>query len=146
MIEQALANGSGLDVFRKMVEAHGGDPRVADDDGVLPTAPHRVLVEAESTGCVRAIDAERLGFLAVSMVAGRARAEDRVDPAVGIELSAPVGANVSVGAPLATLHVRDSDAAKPWIPIARSAFSIGRTRVKATSRVLGRLGTPGRSG
>src|SRR5262245_2410679 len=45
-IRKVLGDGSALDVFRRMVEAHGGDPGVADDDAVLPRAPHEVVVEA----------------------------------------------------------------------------------------------------
>lgn len=138
-IRTVLGDGSALEVFRKMVEAHGGDPRVADDDGVLPRAPHRVDVDSTAAGYVRAIDAKSLGFLSVDMGAGRKRAEDRVDPAVGIELRTRVGAKVARGEPLATLHVRDAAVAKDWIVVARSAFSVGRARVKATSRILARL-------
>jgi pyrimidine-nucleoside phosphorylase len=139
-IRKVLGDGSALDVFRRMVEAHGGDPRVVDDDSVLPSAPSEVVVESQSAGYVRAIDAEKLGLLSVAMGAGRARAEDSVDPAVGIELMARVGTRVTRGEPLAKLHVRDSDAAEPWVIEARAAFAIGRARVKAGSRIIERLG------
>lgn len=139
-IQRALADGSGLDVFRRMVEAHGGDPRVVDDTSLLPAAPHRVVVESAVSGSVRAIDAERLGFLSVEMGAGRARAEDPVDPAVGIELFAEVGSRVAAGEPLAALHVRDRDAAEGWIPTVRAAFSMGRAATKPRRRVIERIG------
>src|SRR5262249_40384634 len=41
-IERALADGSALEVFRKIVAAQGGDPRVCDSPGsILPKARHR---------------------------------------------------------------------------------------------------------
>src|SRR5262249_14599732 len=44
-IEHALADGSALEVFRKLVEAQGGDPRVCDNPGrVLPQAKQRDAV------------------------------------------------------------------------------------------------------
>jgi pyrimidine-nucleoside phosphorylase len=138
-IRQVLDDGSALDVFRRMVEAHGGDPRVVDDDSVLPAAPNEIVVESNAAGYVRAIDAERLGLLSVAMGAGRARAEDPVDPAVGIELMARVGSRVARGEPLVKLHVRDREAATPWIGEARSAFALGRTRVSAKTRIIERV-------
>jgi thymidine phosphorylase len=122
-----------------MVEAHGGDPRVVDDDSVLPSAPSEVVVESHAAGHVRAIDAERLGLLGVVMGAGRARAEDSVDPAVGIELLARVGTRVSRGEPLAKLHVREREAAEPWTDEVRAAFSIGRAVRAAKTRIIERL-------
>jgi pyrimidine-nucleoside phosphorylase len=139
-IRKVLADGTALDVFRKMVEAHGGDPRVVDDDDVLPSAESEVVVESKARGHVRAIDAERLGILSVEMGAGRARAEDAVDPAVGIEIVATLGNRVAVGEPLAKLHVRERTSAEAWISETRSAFSVGRARFTATSRIIERLG------
>jgi pyrimidine-nucleoside phosphorylase len=141
-IRKVLGDGTALDVFRRMVEAHGGDPRVADDDSVLPSAPSEVVVESRTSGYVRAVDAERLGLLSVAMGAGRARAEDAVDPAVGIELMMRVGARVARGEPLAKLHVRDRAAAEPWVADARAAFSIGRGRGARgqKSRIIERVG------
>ena len=138
-IRKVLDDGTALDVFRRMVEAHGGDPRVVDDDRMLPAAPAEVVVEAASSGYVRAIEAERLGLLSVRMGAGRARAEDPVDPAVGIELVATIGTRVAVGEPLAKLHVRDRGAAEPWVAETRAAFAIGRGRVVARSRIIDRI-------
>ena len=44
-IEHALADGSALEVFRRLVEAQGGDPRVCDNPGrVLPQAKQRDAV------------------------------------------------------------------------------------------------------
>jgi chorismate synthase len=41
-IEKVLADGSALEVFRKVVAAQGGDPRVCDSPGsVLPKPAHR---------------------------------------------------------------------------------------------------------
>ncbi len=43
--------------------------------------------------------------------AGRARAEERVDPAVGVVLAARRGDRVSAGEPLAHVHARTAEAA-----------------------------------
>ena len=39
VVTAAIGSGAALDVFRRMVEQQGGDPRVVDDPGLLPAAP-----------------------------------------------------------------------------------------------------------
>ncbi len=54
MIEKVLGDGSALEVFRKVVEAQGGDPRVCDSPGsVLPKPKHRseiTLAQGDDAG------------------------------------------------------------------------------------------------
>ena len=38
-VRAAIAAGAGLDRFRRIIENQGGDPRVVDDYGRLPSAP-----------------------------------------------------------------------------------------------------------
>ena len=48
----ALASGRALDVFRRMVERQGGDPRVVDDYALMPVAPDRETLPAWTGGVV----------------------------------------------------------------------------------------------
>jgi pyrimidine-nucleoside phosphorylase len=139
-IRGALADGSALDVFRRMVVAHGGDARMVDAPERLPTAPHRVPVPAPEGGVVRSIDAFALGLLAVSMGAGRTRAEDPVDPAVGIELRVRPGDPVTAGEPLAWLHARTREVPPEWLEAARSSVVVGDRADRPGSRILERRG------
>jgi pyrimidine-nucleoside phosphorylase len=95
-VRRALASGAALEVFRRIVEHQGGDPRVVDDYRRLPSTPHEHRVAAHSDGFA-SLDAEAIGRAAVVLGAGRARMEDRVDPAVGIEILARQGAAVRAG-------------------------------------------------
>src|SRR5205807_9336014 len=96
-VRAALASGTGLELFRRMVERQGGDPRVVDDPARLPAAPRRGVVVAVRPGYVAALDAEGIGRAAVALGAGRDRAEDAVDPAVGVVVDAKVGDPVTAG-------------------------------------------------
>jgi pyrimidine-nucleoside phosphorylase len=110
-LQERIRSGAALETFRAMVAAQGGDPRVADDPGVFPRARVLVPVLATASGFVRAIDAEALGLAGMRLGAGRARAEDLVDPAVGIVLKRKVGDRVGDGEELAVLHANgDADA------------------------------------
>ncbi|MGW3242956.1 thymidine phosphorylase [Streptomyces sp. NPDC001070] len=96
---KALADGSAMDVWRRMVAAQGGDP-----DAALPVAREQHVVKADRSGVLTGLDAYAVGVAAWRLGAGRARKEDPVQAGAGIELHAKPGAEVTEGQPLLTLH------------------------------------------
>jgi thymidine phosphorylase len=112
LVEGALASGDALETFRRMVEAQGGDPRVADDpDAVLPQAPVVRPITSPREGVLAAIDAEAIGRASVGLGAGRVRKGDPIDPAVGIVFRTKIGERVPAGERLGEVHARDQGAA-----------------------------------
>jgi pyrimidine-nucleoside phosphorylase len=108
MVREAIGSGAGLEVFRKIIAWQGGDPRVIDDYGLLPTATRRHAVTAPAGGYVADIDAMGIARAAMRLGAGRDRVEDAIDPAVGVRLRVSPGDAVETGQPLAELHYNDS--------------------------------------
>jgi thymidine phosphorylase len=104
-IEAALADGSALEVFRKVVEAQGGDPRVCDSPGsVLPKPKSRDELQLPP-GRVVAIDSEALGMAALLLGAGRRVKEDSIDPSAGIVCDSYLGEVIAPDAyPTIMLH------------------------------------------
>ncbi len=100
----ALDGGAALDKFRQMIAAQGGDPAVVDDPSMLPTAESRTSLFAERSGFVVEMDAEAVGLAALDLGAGRRRAEDRVDPAVGILVLKKPGEAVHAGEAVFEIH------------------------------------------
>ncbi|MGK5498604.1 thymidine phosphorylase [Streptomyces sp. URMC 125] len=96
---RALADGSAMDHWRRMVAAQGGDP-----DAPLPVARERHVLRAETSGVLTRLDAYAVGVAAWRLGAGRARKEDPVQAGAGVELHAKPGDRVTAGAPLLTLH------------------------------------------
>jgi pyrimidine-nucleoside phosphorylase len=138
-IDEAIASGAAARVAERMIEAQGGDPRVVTDPSRLPRAPLTVPVLAEQGGFVAEIDALALGLAGVALGAGRTRADQAVDHAVGIVLEAPRGARVERGQPLAILHVRSPDQADAVMARVRGAFGIAEARPAETPLVLERI-------
>jgi pyrimidine-nucleoside phosphorylase len=101
---QAVESGAALDKARQWIAAQGGDPRVADDPSLLPSANFTREVPAREGGWLAHYDAEGVGRAAMALGAGRARIEDAVDPAAGLALHAKVGDRVDAGASLGTLY------------------------------------------
>src|SRR5262249_33612426 len=83
-VNEALTSGRGLELFRKMIDQQGGDPRVLDVPTRLPAAPKQSAVTADRSGFITRLDAEMIGIAACVLGAGRERAEDAVDHAVGV--------------------------------------------------------------
>jgi pyrimidine-nucleoside phosphorylase/thymidine phosphorylase len=109
LLEAALANGSALQRFIALVEAQGGDPRCIEDPTRLPRPNAVRELRADRSGYLVALDAEAVGLAAVELGAGRARKEDKVDPAAGLLLRKRVGDDVRAGEVLAELHARDEE-------------------------------------
>jgi pyrimidine-nucleoside phosphorylase len=98
-IERVLADGRALDVFRKVVAAQGGDPRVCDAPGSVLPRPQSRDELALGPGRVVAIDSEALGIAALILGAGRRTAEDTIDPSAGLVVDAYLGEVIEPGAP-----------------------------------------------
>lgn len=103
-VRAALGDGRAMDVWRAMIRAQGGDP-----DAELPTARETHVVTAPADGVLERLDALAVGVAAWRLGAGRARKEDPVQAAAGVELHAKPGGEVRAGQPLLTLHTDTPD-------------------------------------
>jgi thymidine phosphorylase len=93
-----LRNGRAMDSWRKTIAAQGGDP-----DAALPVARETHVVLAERDGVLLDQLALPFGISAWRLGAGRARKQDAVQHAAGIDLHAKPGDVVRKGEPLFTL-------------------------------------------
>ena len=93
-----LADGTAMDVWRRMIRAQGGDP-----DAALPVARESHVVSAPSDGVLTRLDALAVGTAAWRLGAGRARKEDPVQAGAGVVWHARPGDPVRAGEPLLTL-------------------------------------------
>jgi pyrimidine-nucleoside phosphorylase len=139
VLEAALADGSALARFRRLVAAQGGDARCIDDPTRLPRARVQLEVVAPGSGFVGQIDALALGQLAIELGAGRTRADQPLDHAAGFVLHATVGERVTRGAPLLTIHAKTRAVAERVRERAAAAFRLGPKARRRRPLVLERL-------
>jgi thymidine phosphorylase len=99
-----LADGSAMDAWRRMIAAQGGDP-----DAPMPTARETHVLTAPATGTLSRLDAMAVGLAAWRLGAGRARKEDPVQAAAGVEMLAKPGDQVREGQDLLRLHTDEPD-------------------------------------
>jgi len=124
-ISEVIRSGKAAQVMENMIAAQGGNPKVVRDPSLMAAEPHVVPVLAPRSGFVCEMDALEMGLSAVMLGAGRTRADQSVDPAVGIVLNAHLGEKVEKGSILAHVHVRDVQAAKPAMDRILHAFKLG---------------------
>jgi pyrimidine-nucleoside phosphorylase len=128
-MEAAIAKGAALQVFRDMCVAQGGDPKVVDDYGILPTAKKLLEVKAgaDAAGFVAEVDALKCGHAIMALGGGRAAVTDKIDHAVGIADLIKIGEPVKPGTRLCTLHVNDDAKAARAEALIREAVKFSAT-------------------
>jgi pyrimidine-nucleoside phosphorylase len=137
LVRHTIASGAALERFRRIIESQGGDARVVDDLGRLPTAPRQHMVRSPRAGFVTALDAELIGRATVLLGAGRDRVLDQIDPSVGIVLHAKPGDAVSAGDAVVELHYRDATRLAAALPLATRSLEVGDTPVAMRALIAG---------
>lgn len=111
-LRQFLHDGSAWRKFQQIVEAQGGDVSKLEKLAQVHRAPVIREVRAESSGVLRRMDAYQTGLAVLNLGAGRSKASDPVDFAVGCDQIAKTGTEVQVGQVLARIHARSESAAE----------------------------------
>jgi thymidine phosphorylase len=137
----AVRDGSGRARLEAMLAAQGGHL----DQG-LPVAPVQLPLPAPAAGHVAAIDALEVGLVALELGAGRRHKDDAVDHAAGLVIEAPVGAQVSAGAPLATIHAKSAGLAQKLAGRLAAAWRIVPDPARRAPHVYARVDRHGVTG
>ncbi len=119
-VEAALGDGRAMDVWRRMISAQGGDP-----DAALPAPKESHVVTASRSGVLVEQQALPFGIAAWRLGAGRARKQDPVHHAAGIDLAAKPGDTVTEGQPLFTLHTDEPARFERALEALEGAYRIG---------------------
>jgi pyrimidine-nucleoside phosphorylase len=139
-VRAALASGAGLEVFRKCIEAQGGDPRVIEDYSRLPTTRRTMAVVAPRSGYIAEMVAGAVGTASMVLGGGRERAEDRIDPAVGVICRAKPGEPVRAGEVVYEVHYRSTTRLLDVLPLLEQSVRISDHPPAAQPLVLEELG------
>ena len=102
-----LEDGTAWRKWVQLVEAQGGN--AADTERILDIhrTPLRHELRADRSGKLIKVDANSIGRACIALGGGRAKASDSIDYAVGVSDVAKVGAAVTTGDLLMTIHARD---------------------------------------
>jgi pyrimidine-nucleoside phosphorylase len=137
---KSVSSGAALAKFREMVAAQGGDVRVVDDPSRLPQAKLRRDLPSPRAGFVTDVDALGVALAALHLGAGRSRAEDSIDHAVGVGGLAKAGDPVKVGGALCTIYANSERSAKEAAEILAKAIVVGdapRPAARLVDEIIG---------
>jgi pyrimidine-nucleoside phosphorylase/thymidine phosphorylase len=139
---RTIADGSALERFGRLIQAQGGDPRVIDDPGLLPSPRRQVVLRSPTAGSVQGLAARPVGQATMLLGAGRARMDSPVDHAVGVVLHKKVGDTVKMGEPLCTLFVNDESRLEDAQALIRDAYTIGPEPAAPEPLIVERIALP----
>lgn len=125
-------SGAGLEKFRAMVAAQGGD---LDAPRVIAPA-HDVLAQRE--GYIAVVDTEHLGLAIIEKGGGRKKITDTLDLSAGLEMLVRIGDKVERGQPLVRVFA-DSQATERVRPMIQRAITIDDVRREPAPLIVERL-------
>ncbi len=107
-LDEALRSGRALEQARKWITAQGGNVAIVDDYSLLPQPGKTVEVKAPQSGFITAMDTYKAGMFTVDLGAGRKKADDVIDYAVGVMFDRRTGDEVKAGDVIARIQLGKS--------------------------------------
>ena len=136
----SLDDGRAAEIFGRMVAALDGPVDFVEKAPTyLAAAPSTRDVYADEEGFVEAIDARAVGVAVVELGGGRVKAGDGIDPAVGFDRLAGIGAAIDRHTPIGRVHAADEATASRAVERLRAAYRIGAVRPAAGPVVIDRV-------
>ncbi len=139
MLLDALNSGAGLNKFKQMIRAQGGDDTVCDDVSLLPQAKLTHVVKANKNGYIHSVDTQRIGEASRMLGAGRRSKNDALDLAAGLIMHRRIGDKVKIGDSICTLYYNPGKDPAPAEEYILSAVNIDSEEVKAPRLVYAKI-------
>ena len=123
-LEGWLRDGTAWRKFVALVEAQGGDATSLEQLAEVHHAPVIYEFPAPASGLLIRMDAGAIGRACVQLGAGRAKASDTIDYAVGCDRIVKVDTRVERGQPLLRIHARSDASLQTVLPQFERAIAI----------------------
>jgi pyrimidine-nucleoside phosphorylase len=140
--QAALQDGRGLEWFRTLVQAQGGNVTYIDQPHNLPSATLVEDVLSPRSGYLSGLHARTVGEAVVLLGGGRAKKGDSIDYGVGISVHHKVGDWVDAGQPLFTVHANAASLAAQAREQVLAAHSWSDVPVEPLPLFYGVIGYP----
>jgi len=136
LLKQLLTDGSGLNKFRELIKAQGGDVSVIDNPDILPKAQYSVEIKSQTSGYISELDALKVGLSCVKLGAGRETKSSEIDYGAGIELKYKIGDHVKEGDVLAVMYSSEENRIVDAKKLFREAIKISLTEPENRSLII----------
>ena len=135
-IDEVINNGSALKILGEFIEASGGNKELVNNYDLLPKAKSVMEVFSENYGYVKKIKTEEIGKAAMIIGAGRAKKEDKVDHAVGINIFRKVGEKVGKNEKIAEIYYNNDKNVQESRNMILDAFVLTKEEVEKPKAIL----------
>lgn len=103
-LEENIHNGKGLEKFKEIIQAQGGDPRVCDDYSLFGKSKAQYVLKAWDSGYIAHMDTENIGKSCVVLGVGRTVKDQPIDLKAGIIMEKELGDKTEKGDVICTLY------------------------------------------
>ena len=134
-VKSVVDSGKALEMFKKLAQAQGGNPQIADDTSLLPMAKQKIEIKAPKSGFVEKIDALKIAKASKLLGAGRDKKTDEIDYAVGVYLNKKTGEKVEAGEVIATIFANEKGVEQAS-ELVLSAFEFGEKQPERKSIIF----------
>ena len=125
LARKQLESGAALEKFQQLVEIQGGNPRVVEQDDLLPKSKAVFEYRAELPGYLQEARAGLLGQAAMRLGAGRECIDSEINHAVGLQLMKKIGDRISPRECLLRVYYDDERRLKEALEVFAQAYTIG---------------------
>lgn len=129
-LKEALESGKGLEKLQQMISAQGGDPSFLSMDRIDELCEVKEIrpIYSQAEGYIASIDTEKIGSAAQMLGAGRAKKDDRIDPAVGLVMKKRLGEYVRRDEPLCMMYINNPEKAEAAVIEFLEAFTFSNEK------------------
>lgn len=139
MAKTTLESGKGLDKFKEMVKAQGGDVSVIENNSKFEEAKVIKDFVAYQDGYIFSMDTEKCGIASMILGAGREKKEDSIDYSAGIIFHKKIGDSVNKGDRVASLYSSSEQKCENSCHLLSEAINISGIKPKINPIILARV-------
>ena len=135
-IDKVINDGSALKILSEFIEENGGNKELVNNYDLLPKAKSVMEIFSEKEGYIKKIKTEEIGKAAMIIGAGRAKKEDEIDHAVGINIFKKVGEKIAKNEKIAEIYYNNGENVEESKNMILEAFVLTEEKVEKQKAVL----------
>lgn len=136
LLLQNIQNGKGLEKFKQLLQQQSADTNVIYDYSLLALSSYKLLLKANSSGYIYAMDTDCIGMASQQTGAGRKQKTDSIDFGAGIILKKRIGDTVEKGEVLAEVYSSNEQKCQSAISLLQNAIHISNIAPSSSPLIL----------
>ena len=136
MMMTNIENGKALEKFKELIKNQGGDESYIEDTSKFEKPKYIMEVNANESGYIKELEAEKIGVTSVHLGAGRVKKEDPIDKEVGIIVAKKIGDKVEEGEILAYVYANDEEKGRKAVEDVQNAYKIVKEPIQKPNYII----------